>query len=107
MNIKYLLFTSIWLIVASCSQKSNDLVDLVNPNIGGISPLLETTVPLVNLPKNFRAFRQFTAAIHDDLVPDLRSLLNAFSVPKPADIGEVGGDWVELVEPLRRPWNQA
>ena len=52
MNIKYLLFTSIWLILASCSQKSNDLVDFVNPNIGGISPLLETTVPLVNLPNS-------------------------------------------------------
>jgi hypothetical protein len=52
MNIKYLLFTSIWLILASCSQKSSDLADLVNPNIGGISPLLETTVPLVNLPNS-------------------------------------------------------
>ena len=52
MNIKYLLFTSIWLILASCSQKSSDLVDFVNPNIGGIRPLLETTVPLVNLPNS-------------------------------------------------------
>jgi len=50
MSIRYLLFTSIWLILASCSQKSSDLVDFVNPNIVGISPLLETTVPLVNIP---------------------------------------------------------
>jgi alpha-1,2-mannosidase, putative len=58
MNIKYLLFTSIWLILASCSQKSSDLVDFVNPNIGGISPLLETTVPLVNLPNSMmRVYR--------------------------------------------------
>ena len=47
-----MLFTSIWLILASCSQERNDLVDFVNPNIGGISPLLETTVPLVNLPNS-------------------------------------------------------
>lgn len=52
MNIKYLLFTSIWLILASCSQKSSDLADFVNPDIGGISPLLETTVPLVSLPNS-------------------------------------------------------
>ena len=36
----------------SCSQKSTDPVDYVNPNIGGISPLLETTVPLINLPNS-------------------------------------------------------
>jgi predicted alpha-1,2-mannosidase len=52
MNFKYLLFTSIWLILASCSQKGTEPVDLVNPNIGGISPLLETTVPLVNMPNS-------------------------------------------------------
>jgi predicted alpha-1,2-mannosidase len=58
MNIRYLLFTSIWLILASCSQQSSDLVDFVNPNIGGISPLLETTVPLVNLPNSMmRVYR--------------------------------------------------
>jgi predicted alpha-1,2-mannosidase len=57
MNIKYLLF-NIWLILASCSQKSSDLVDFVNPNIGGISPLLETTVPLVDLPNSMmRVYR--------------------------------------------------
>jgi predicted alpha-1,2-mannosidase len=58
MNNKYLLFTCIWLILASCSQKSSDLVDFVNPNIGGISPLLETTVPLVDLPNSMmRVYR--------------------------------------------------
>lgn len=47
-----LLIASASLILASCSQKSDGPVDLVNPNIGGISPLLETTVPLVNLPNS-------------------------------------------------------
>jgi len=51
MKIKYLLIAG-WLLVSSCSQKSGDPVDFVNPNIGGISPLLETTVPLVNLPNS-------------------------------------------------------
>ncbi len=40
------------LILSSCIHKSQDPVDLVNPNIGGISPLLETTIPLVNLPNS-------------------------------------------------------
>jgi len=40
------------LILTSCFKKSDGPVDLVNPNIGGISPLLETTVPLVNLPNS-------------------------------------------------------
>jgi predicted alpha-1,2-mannosidase len=38
------------LVFASCSRK--EPVDLVNPNIGGISQLLETTVPLVDLPNS-------------------------------------------------------
>jgi len=51
--MKYgLLIAIASLILSSCSQKSEDPVDLVNPNIGGISPLLETTVPLVNLPNS-------------------------------------------------------
>jgi predicted alpha-1,2-mannosidase len=52
--MKYcLLFIAVaCLILASCAQKSDSPVDLVNPNIGGISPLLETTVPLVNLPNS-------------------------------------------------------
>lgn len=52
MKSRVLLIASASLILASCAQKSDDPVDLVNPNIGGISPLLETTVPLVNLPNS-------------------------------------------------------
>jgi predicted alpha-1,2-mannosidase len=52
MKSRVLLIASATLILASCAQKSDDPVDLVNPNIGGISPLLETTVPLVNLPNS-------------------------------------------------------
>jgi predicted alpha-1,2-mannosidase len=37
--------------LAACQQVKSP-VDFVNPNIGGISPLLETTVPLVNLPNS-------------------------------------------------------
>jgi predicted alpha-1,2-mannosidase len=40
------------LVLSSCVEKTRTPVDLVNPNIGGISPLLETTVPLVNLPNS-------------------------------------------------------
>jgi predicted alpha-1,2-mannosidase len=47
-----LLIASASLILTSCAQKNDSPVDLVNPNIGGISPLLETTVPLVNLPNS-------------------------------------------------------
>lgn len=40
------------LLFVSCTKRSADPVDYVNPDIGGISPLLETTVPLVNLPNS-------------------------------------------------------
>ncbi len=42
-----LLFLSV-----SCSRKDSGPVDFVNPAIGGIAPLLQTTVPLVNLPNS-------------------------------------------------------
>ncbi len=40
------------LLCGSCSNKSPEPVDFVNPDIGGIAPLLQTTVPLVNLPNS-------------------------------------------------------
>ncbi|MDO9341031.1 MAG: hypothetical protein Q7T72_10980 [Bacteroidales bacterium] len=52
MKYNFLLVSAFYLILTSCSQRSADPVDFVNPNIGGISPLLETTVPLVNLPNS-------------------------------------------------------
>ncbi len=42
----------ILLLLSSCSKRGGDPVDFVNPNIGGISPLLQTTVPLVSLPES-------------------------------------------------------
>jgi predicted alpha-1,2-mannosidase len=39
-------------ISMSCKRSATEPVDYVNPNIGGISPLLQTTVPLVNLPNS-------------------------------------------------------
>jgi predicted alpha-1,2-mannosidase len=52
MKIKYLIVTVLCVSVISCNQQSSEPVDFVNPNIGGISQLLETTVPLVNLPNS-------------------------------------------------------
>jgi predicted alpha-1,2-mannosidase len=52
MKIRILLLLLSVLIIISCAKKSSEPVDFVNPNIGGISPLLETTVPLVNLPNS-------------------------------------------------------
>lgn len=52
MKSGYLLFLPICFLLTSCVPKSVDPVGYVNPNIGGISPLLETTVPLVNLPNS-------------------------------------------------------
>jgi len=40
------------LSMASCSSNIKEPADMVNPNIGGISHLLETTVPLVSLPNS-------------------------------------------------------
>jgi len=47
-----LLFLLFFVVLYSCSHEKPGPVELVNPNIGGISPLLETTVPLVNLPNS-------------------------------------------------------
>ena len=52
MKFKYLIIPIIILFIASCGQKSNDPVDYVNPNIGGILLLLQPTVPLVSLPNS-------------------------------------------------------
>jgi len=53
MKSKDLLLSALfYLVLLSCSQKNVEPVDFVNPNIGGISPLLQTTVPLVNLPNS-------------------------------------------------------
>ena len=52
MKLKLLAINIFCLIQCSCLFKNSEPVDLVNPNIGGISPLLETTVPLVNLPNS-------------------------------------------------------
>lgn len=46
------LFISYCILMLSSCQQQKAPVDYVNPNIGGISPLLETTVPLVNLPNS-------------------------------------------------------
>lgn len=40
------------LILGSCSVKSTDPVDYVNPAIGGMPPLLQPTVPLISLPNS-------------------------------------------------------
>jgi predicted alpha-1,2-mannosidase len=52
MKMRILSFLLSVLFIISCTKKTSGPVDFVNPNIGGISPLLETTVPLVNLPNS-------------------------------------------------------
>lgn len=52
MKYRFLVFLLVYCTLYSCNSQSHEPVDFVNPNIGGISPLLETTVPLVNLPNS-------------------------------------------------------
>jgi predicted alpha-1,2-mannosidase len=52
LNLNLLFIPVFYLVLSSCVGMSEHPVDLVNPNIGGISPLLETTVPLVDLPNS-------------------------------------------------------
>jgi predicted alpha-1,2-mannosidase len=47
-----LILSLFYLLLSSCGRMPQDPVDFVNPDIGGISPLLETTVPLVDLPNS-------------------------------------------------------
>jgi hypothetical protein len=58
--------------------------------------------PLVNLAHDFDPLGELVGAIHDDLVPSLRPFLDSFAISEPADVGEVGGDGVELLEQLSR-----
>jgi predicted alpha-1,2-mannosidase len=51
-KIELLTLVASFLSVASCSRNMREPADMVNPNIGGISQLLETTVPLVSLPNS-------------------------------------------------------
>src|ERR1039458_2299533 len=62
---------------------------------------VDLDLPLVDLPEDFRPFRQFLPAINDHFVPYLRLLLNSFTVTEPAHVSEVGGDGVKPLEPLR------
>jgi predicted alpha-1,2-mannosidase len=50
MKLRSFLIALFPVLLTSCGKQ--EPVDLVNPNIGGISQLLETTVPLVNLPNS-------------------------------------------------------
>jgi len=43
---------------------------------------------------------QFARAVDDRFVPGFRLLLDALAVAEPADVGEVGGDWIEALEPF-------
>jgi predicted alpha-1,2-mannosidase len=52
MKYRFLVFLLVYCTLYSCNSQSHGPVDFVNPDIGGISPLLETTVPLVNLPNS-------------------------------------------------------
>ena len=52
MKYRFLVFLLVYCTLYSCNSQSHEPVDFVNPDIGGISPLLETTVPLVNLPNS-------------------------------------------------------
>jgi predicted alpha-1,2-mannosidase len=51
MGYKFSILPLVLILLFSCCKKQ-DPADMVNPNIGGISQLLETTVPLVSLPNS-------------------------------------------------------
>lgn len=58
MKLSNLFIPVIILLISSCSKHNKEPVDYVNPDIGGISPLLETTIPLVDLPNSMmRVYR--------------------------------------------------
>jgi len=52
MKKTFVLFIMLIQYVCLNGQKLNQPVDYVNPNIGGISPILATTVPLVSVPNS-------------------------------------------------------
>jgi predicted alpha-1,2-mannosidase len=52
MKLKHLIVAALCMTVASCNLNRTEPVDYVNPNIGGIPPLLQPTVPLVSLPNS-------------------------------------------------------
>jgi hypothetical protein len=68
MKIRILFFLLSVLIIISCKKKSSEPVDFVNPNIGGISPLLETTVTQVNLPNSMMRIHRLPGNYQDEKV---------------------------------------
>ncbi len=58
-------------LIVSCSERKSDPVDFVNPNIGGISLLLQTTVPLVNLPNSMMRIHKIPGNYQSDWLPEI------------------------------------
>ncbi|HKK41232.1 MAG TPA: GH92 family glycosyl hydrolase, partial [Bacteroidales bacterium] len=50
MKFRIFIVPVLCFLLSSCGNENTEPVDFVNPDIGGMSPLLETTVPLVDLP---------------------------------------------------------
>jgi hypothetical protein len=48
---------------------------------------------------------QLPGAVHDHFVPDLRLLLNSPSIAEQADVREVRGDGIKLLEDLAHAWH--
>jgi predicted alpha-1,2-mannosidase len=63
------------LLSVSCSQRKSDPVDYVNPNIGGIPPLLQPTVPLINLPNSMMRIHRFPGNYQSEKISGFPFLL--------------------------------
>src|SRR5713101_3927638 len=60
-------------------------------------------IALIEVSAGLDPLLEFPPAVHNDLVPGLRLLLDAFADPQPADVGEVSSDEVKLFLHLPRP----
>src|SRR5229473_3456702 len=60
-------------------------------------------ITLIEVSAGLDPLVEFPPAVHDDLVPGLRLLLDLLTVPKPTYIGEVSSDEIKLFLHLPRP----
>src|SRR5258707_633782 len=93
------------LVNRSGLQKSAKHLDSCRPMSGVVVVRVGEYLifPFANLPQNVRPLSYLGPPVDDQLVPDLRLLLDSFAISKPTNVGEAGSNGIELLEPLRGP----
>ena len=101
----YILVGFLTLISGSCSQNELAPVDFVNPNIGGIPPLLQPTVPLINLPNSMMRVYRLPGRYQAEKISGFPFMLvghrngtAGLLMPVSGNISPVSGNWASYYD---------